>query len=98
MTKPDKPPSPFAAKGPLAGLRVLDLTRVLAGPFCTMILGDLGAEIIKVEEIEGGDQTRHIPPYVNSESHYFLAINRNKKSLAIDSRTAGGRAVLHDLA
>ncbi len=84
-------------RGPLSGLRILDLTRVLAGPFCTMILGDLGAEIIKVEEIGGGDQTRNIPPYVQGESHYFLAINRNKKSLALDARTAGGRAVLLDL-
>ncbi len=63
-----------------------------------MILGDLGAEIIKVEEINGGDQTRNIPPYVQGESHYFLAINRNKKSLALDARTPGGRAVLLDLA
>ncbi len=84
-------------RGPLAGLRVLDLTRVLAGPFCTMILGDLGAEIIKVEEIDGGDQTRNIPPHVNGVSHYFLAINRNKKSLALDARKPEGRAVLLDL-
>jgi len=83
--------------GPLVGLRVLDLTRVLAGPFCTMILGDLGAEIIKVEEIEAGDQTRNIPPFVEGESHYFLAINRNKKSVALDARTPGGRAALLDL-
>ena len=87
------PPPP----GPLAGLRVLDLTRVLAGPFCTMILGDLGAEVIKVEEMTGGDQTRNIPPFVEGESHYFLAINRNKKSLALDARTEGGKAVLRDL-
>ncbi len=84
-------------RGPLSGLRILDLTRVLAGPFCTMILGDLGAEIIKVEEIDGGDQTRNIPPHVNGESHYFLAINRNKKSLALDARTPGGRSVILDL-
>jgi len=85
-------------RGPLAGLRILDLTRVLAGPFCTMILGDLGAEILKVEEMEAGDQTRNIPPFIEGESHYFLAINRNKKSIALDARTAGGRAVLLDLA
>ncbi len=97
MTKPDKPPNPFAAKGPLAGIRVLDLTRVLAGPFCTMILGDLGAEVIKVEEINGGDQTRNIPPHVNGESHYFLTINRNKQSIALDARKPGGHAVLMDL-
>jgi len=85
-------------RGPLAGIRILDLSRVLAGPFCTMVLGDLGAEIIKVEEIEGGDQTRNIPPYLEGgESHYFLAINRNKKSIALDARTQGGRTVLLDL-
>ena len=70
-----------APRGPLAGLRILDLTRVLAGPFCTMILGDLGAEVIKIEEMKGGDQTRNIPPFVEGESHYFLAINRNKKKI-----------------
>lgn len=63
-----------------------------------MILGDLGAEIIKVEDIAGGDQTRNIPPFVGRESAYFIAINRNKKSLALDARTPGGRAVLLDLA
>ena len=84
-------------RGPLSGLRVLDLTRVLAGPFCTMILGDLGAEVIKIEDLAGGDQTRNIPPHVHGESHYFLAINRNKKSLAIDARTPAGRDVLLDL-
>ena len=85
-------------RGPLSGRRILDLTRVLAGPFCTMILGDLGAEIIKVEDIGGGDQTRNIPPFVGRESAYFMSINRNKKSLALDARTPGGRAVLLDLA
>jgi formyl-CoA transferase/CoA:oxalate CoA-transferase len=85
-------------RGPLAGIRVLDLTRVLAGPFCTMILGDLGAEVIKVEDINGGDQTRNIPPHVGGESHYFLTMNRNKQSIALDARTPDGRSVLLDLA
>jgi crotonobetainyl-CoA:carnitine CoA-transferase CaiB-like acyl-CoA transferase len=84
-------------RGPLSGPRILDLTRVLAGPFCTMILGDLGAEVIKVEDLESGDQTRRIPPHVHGESHYFLAINGNKKSLALDARTENGRTVLLDL-
>ena len=66
-------------RGPLEGIRVLDLSRVLAGPFCSLILADLGAEVIKVEEIGGGDQTRTIPPFVNGESHYFLAINRVRR-------------------
>ena len=90
--------TPEQPRGPLSGLRILDLTRVLAGPFCTMILGDLGAEIIKVEDINGGDQTRNIPPHVNGESHYFLTLNRNKKSIALDARTPGGRSILLDLA
>src|SRR3974390_1070641 len=77
--KPKRP----AGRGPLAGLRVLDLSRVLAGPFFSMTLGVLGAEILKIEELETGDQTRTIPPFVNGESHYFLAINRNKKSVAV---------------
>ena len=85
-------------RGPLAGVRILDLTRVLAGPFCTMILGDLGAEVIKVEDINGGDQTRNIPPHAHGESHYFLTINRNKQSLALDARKPGGRQALLDLA
>ena len=60
-------------KGPLAGVKVIDLTRVLAGPFATQILSDLGAEIIKVEAPGGGDDTRKIPPFVGTESHYFSA-------------------------
>ena len=83
-----------ARRGPLAGLRVLDLSRVLAGPFCSMILGDLGAQVIKIEEVESGDLTRKVPPLQNGESHYFLAVNRNKKSVAIDARAPAGREVL----
>ncbi|XP_042372412.1 succinate--hydroxymethylglutarate CoA-transferase-like isoform X2 [Plectropomus leopardus] len=65
---------------PLEGVRVLDLTRVLAGPFATMILGDLGAEVIKVERPGAGDDTRAWgPPFVGAESAYFLSVNRNKK-------------------
>lgn len=85
-------------RGPLDGVRVLDLSRVLAGPFCSLILADLGAEVIKIEEIGGGDQTRTIPPFVNGESHYFLAINRNKSSVALDARTGEGRELLLKLA
>lgn len=89
--------SKSSARGPLDGLRVLDLSRVLAGPFCSMILGDLGAEILKIEELGIGDQTRTIPPFVGGESHYFLAINRNKKSLAVDTRLPEGRDIILDL-
>jgi crotonobetainyl-CoA:carnitine CoA-transferase CaiB-like acyl-CoA transferase len=84
--------------GPLAGVKVLDLSRVLAGPFCSMILADLGAEVIKVEETKGGDGTRTIPPFVNGESHYFLAINRNKQSVAIDMKQPEGRDIVLKLA
>ena len=83
---------------PLAGVKVLDLSRVLAGPFASMILADLGAEVIKVEEIGRGDGTRTIPPFANGESHYFLAINRNKKSVAVDMKKPAGRDLILKLA
>jgi crotonobetainyl-CoA:carnitine CoA-transferase CaiB-like acyl-CoA transferase len=97
MTKTQSTPA-RKRRGPLDGTRVLDLSRVLAGPFCSLILADLGAEVIKVEEIGGGDQTRTIPPFVNGESHYFLSINRNKSSVALDARTEEGREILLKLA
>jgi crotonobetainyl-CoA:carnitine CoA-transferase CaiB-like acyl-CoA transferase len=75
---------------PLEGISVLDLTHVLAGPYCTLILGDMGAEVIKIERLGEGDQTRTIPPFVNGVSHYFLAINRNKKSVTIDLKSEAG--------
>jgi crotonobetainyl-CoA:carnitine CoA-transferase CaiB-like acyl-CoA transferase len=87
-----------ARRGPLHGVRVLDLSRVLTGPFCSMVLADLGAEVWKVEELRHGDQTRSLPPYVNGESHYYLAINRNKQSLAVDLKTEEGRDIALGLA
>src|SRR5919112_370613 len=70
---------------PLAGVKVVDLTRVMVGPFCTMMLGDLGAEVIKVEIPGRGDDTRAWgPPFVEGESVYFLSVNRNKRSIALD--------------
>lgn len=87
------------AAGPLHGVRVLDLTRVLAGPYCTMFLGDLGAEVVKVEQPGRGDDTRSWgPPFQGGESAYFLCVNRNKRSVALDLRTPDGIAVLHRLA
>src|SRR5690349_24111475 len=83
--------------GPLAGIRVIDLTRVLAGPFCTQSLGDLGAEVLKIEPPGGGDETRQFPPFVAGESHYFLGINRNKKSLVIDLQQQAGADILRRL-
>ncbi|XP_077410134.1 succinyl-CoA:glutarate CoA-transferase isoform X1 [Vanacampus margaritifer] len=84
---------------PLEGVRVLDLTRVLAGPFATMLLGDLGAEVIKVEKPGAGDDTRAWgPPFVGSESVYFLSVNRNKKSIAVDLKHPRGAQVVRQLA
>jgi crotonobetainyl-CoA:carnitine CoA-transferase CaiB-like acyl-CoA transferase len=77
--------------GPLAGIRVLDLTRVLAGPYCTMFLGDLGAEVVKIEQPGVGDDTRGWgPPFTGGESAYFLCINRNKKSITVDLKSDEG--------
>jgi len=78
--------------GPLSGIRVVDLTRVLAGPFCTMMLAEQGAEIIKVETPKGGDDARHIGPFVDGRSGYFMSINRGKKSIALDLKDATDRA------
>ena len=83
--------SPEPPAGPLSGIRVFDLTRVLAGPFCTMVLADMGAEVIKVEGPQTPDYTRSIPPSIAGVSHYFLAINRNKKSVAIDLKSDAGQ-------
>jgi formyl-CoA transferase len=85
--------------GPLAGIRVLDLTRVLAGPYCTMFLGDLGAEVVKVEQPGVGDDTRGWgPPFTGGESAYFLCINRNKKSITVDLKTDEGVDLVRRLA
>ncbi|MGB0747688.1 MAG: CaiB/BaiF CoA transferase family protein [Magnetospiraceae bacterium] len=82
----------------LEGVRVLDFTRVLSGPYATMVLADMGAEIIKVESLEKGDDTRYFSPFVNGLSHYFLAYNRNKKSVTIDLKSAEGAALARNLA
>ncbi len=82
---------------PLAGLRVLDFTRVLAGPLCTMLLADMGAEVIKIEDPRHGDDTREWAPFVAGWSTYFLGVNRNKKSVAIDLKSPEGAALLEDM-
>ena len=82
---------------PLAGLRVLDLTRVLAGPYCTMVLGDLGAEVVKVEVPGVGDDARHFGPFVGPESAYFMSLNRNKKSITLNLKHERGKRLLLDL-
>ena len=82
---------------PLAGLRVLDLTTFLSGPFCTQVLADLGADVVKVEP-PAGDSSRHIPPhFVGEDSAYFLANNRTKRSVAVDMREARGQALVREL-
>ena len=76
---------------PLEGLRVLDLSRVLAGPYATMVLADLGADVLKIEHPERGDDTRHWgPPFAGGESAYFLSVNRNKRSIGVDLKTGEG--------
>jgi crotonobetainyl-CoA:carnitine CoA-transferase CaiB-like acyl-CoA transferase len=80
---------------PLSGIRVLDLTRILSGPFCTMKLGDMGAEVIKVEQPGTGDDTRKWgPPFIKGESAYFLSVNRNKKSITLDLKSSEGKKIL----
>ncbi len=80
---------------PLDGITVLDLTRVLSGPYCTMLLADMGARVIKIEQPGKGDDTRHWgPPFLKGESAYFLSINRNKESVTLDFKHPDGRAVL----
>lgn len=92
------PKSRTPSPGPLDGLTVLDLTRVLSGPYCTMLLADMGARVIKIEHPERGDDTRGWgPPFVSGESTYFLSVNRNKESVTLDFKTPEGREVLDAL-
>jgi crotonobetainyl-CoA:carnitine CoA-transferase CaiB-like acyl-CoA transferase len=86
------------ADAPLKGIRVLDLTRVLAGPYCAMLLGDMGAEIIKIEEPGKGDDTRGWPPFAGGESTYFMSVNRNKHSITLNLKAPEGRDILKRLA
>lgn len=86
-----------APRGPLAGIRVLDLSRVLAGPYCTTQLYELGADVLKVEQPGHGDDTRAFPPFLNGESVYFASINRGKRSIALDLRVENDRKVFDAL-
>ncbi|XP_054046348.1 succinate--hydroxymethylglutarate CoA-transferase isoform X3 [Rissa tridactyla] len=93
------PPAGASNVKPLDGVKILDLTRVLAGPFATMNLGDLGAEVIKVERPGAGDDTRAWgPPFAGTESVYFLSVNRNKKSIAINMKDSKGAKLIRELA
>lgn len=82
---------------PLEGITILDLTHVLAGPYCSMILSDLGAKVIKVEQPGIGDDTRHFPPFRNGHSAYFATINRDKQSIALNLKDDADRAVFERL-
>jgi len=85
--------------GPLTGVRVMDFTRALAGPHCTLLLGDMGAEVIKIERVEGGDEVRRMgPPFINGESAAFMASNRNKKSVTVNLKDPRGREICIRLA
>ncbi|QSI32876.1 CoA transferase [Variovorax sp. RKNM96] len=83
--------------GPLQGFTVIDLTRVLAGPYCTLLLADLGARVIKVEQPGLGDDARQIGPFVEGDSAYFMSVNRNKESIALDLKAPADRAIFEQL-
>src|SRR5262249_22568749 len=82
----------------LSGLRVLDLTRVMSGPFCTAMLADLGAEITKIEMPGFGEESRHFAPHVNGESTYFAMLNRGKRSVTVNLKSADGIEIVRELA
>jgi crotonobetainyl-CoA:carnitine CoA-transferase CaiB-like acyl-CoA transferase len=82
---------------PLEGIKIIDLTRILSGPFCTMTLADMGAEVIKIESPAGDDTRKWGPPFVNDESAYYLSINRNKKSMVLNLKEEKGREILLNL-
>src|SRR5665811_2208440 len=91
-------PSVPSLAAPLSGITVVDLTRVMTGPYATMMLGDLGADVIKIERPGKGDDTRHWgPPFVEGEASYFLSVNRNKRSIALDLKSEQGKEVLRRL-
>ena len=99
QSSPGSAPSPGdRGSAPLAGVRVADLSRVLAGPYCTMVLADLGADVVKVERPEGGDETRSWgPPFAGGEAAYYLSVNRGKRSCALDLSQPEGRALALEL-
>lgn len=88
----------MSAEGPLSGVRILDLPRAMAGPFCTQLLGDLGAEVIKVKSPHGGDESRYWGPFWNGISCYYLSVNRNKRSIVIDLKSEAGLKIALKLA
>lgn len=85
-------------KGPLSGVKVLDLSRILSGPYASMVLADLGADVIKIEALGVGDETRSFPPFQGPLSHYYISLNRSKKSIALDLKSPEGIDIVRDLA
>src|SRR5579871_1447407 len=79
-------------RGPLSGVTVIDLSRILAGPYCTFLMAEMGARVIKVEPPKGGDDARAYGPFVNGKSTYFASVNRGKESIALDLKTDSDRA------
>jgi crotonobetainyl-CoA:carnitine CoA-transferase CaiB-like acyl-CoA transferase len=98
MTEPQPVPGAAAGRGPLAGLLVADFSRVLAGPYATMLLADMGAEVVKVESPAGDDTRSWQPPVRNGVSTYYLGVNRNKRSIALDLKDADDAAAARELA
>src|SRR5688500_18259605 len=84
-------------QGPLSGITVVDLSRILAGPYCTMLMAELGARVIKVETPKTGDDARHYGPFVDGKSAYFMSINRGKESIALDLKAPGDREIFEKL-
>ncbi|MCA0941835.1 CoA transferase [Salipiger pacificus] len=91
-------PQTDTRSGPLSGVRVLDFSRILSGPYASMVLADLGAEVIKIEPLEKGDDTRGFPPFIGDMSHYYIALNRSKKSLSVDLKSPDGIRIARELA
>ncbi|WP_240056606.1 CaiB/BaiF CoA transferase family protein [Bacillus mesophilum] len=81
----------------LSGMRVIDATQILAGPYCTMVLGDMGADVIKVEKSPGGDDTRRMGPYTDGESHMFMMVNRNKRGISLNLKEEEDKKILYEL-
>jgi CoA:oxalate CoA-transferase len=87
----------MARQGPLSGIVIVDLSRILAGPYCTLLLAELGARVIKIEPPDKGDDARHYGPFKNGKSTYFASVNRGKESIALDLKTPEGRAIFDRL-
>src|SRR4051812_111822 len=83
--------------GPLEGMKILDASQIMAGPYFTMVVADIGADVTKVEKIQGGDDARQMGPYINGESTCFFQINRNKKSIALNLKSEEGKEILYEL-